>query len=238
MKRTIALWPAALAALVISGGRAGAQGDTRPTVAVMYFANGVVGSNTRDYDALGRGVADILVTAMAANPGIRVVERDQIEKVMSEHKLVTEGQVDAGTAIRVGKLLGVHHMIFGAFVGIGESWRLDARAVNVETSAVEHVETVSGKQANLMSMIDQMANRLNTGMKLPPLPAGAREMRGEAAKKVPFQVALQYSRALALKDAGKPDSAAVLLTRSLHDFPDYEPAKRELAKIQTKRGTN
>ncbi len=238
MARTIALWSAALVALAVAGGSAGAQGDTRPTVAVMYFANGVVGPTSRDYDALGKGVADILVTEMAANPNIRVLERDQIEKVMAEHRLVADGQVDAGTAIRVGKLLGVHHMIFGAFVGIGDSWRLDARAVNVETSAVEHVESVSGKQATLMSMIDQMATRLNTGMKLPPLPAGAREMRGEAAKKIPFQVALQYSRALALKDAGKPDSAAVLLTRSLHDFPDYEPAKRELAKLQAKRGTN
>jgi len=151
------------------------QADRRPTVAAMpYFNNGAVGPNRAEYDALGKGIADVLITELAGNPTIRVLERDRVQQLMDEQNLGSAGRIDQETAVKVGKLLGVHHMIFGGFiVDQRGTMRLDARAVNVETSVVEHVESVTDKADNLLAILSTLAGKLNNGMKLPAMPAGS-----------------------------------------------------------------
>jgi len=224
---------ATLAALTLAGSlHAQDSTDTRPTVAVMFFTDGAIGKEHETLAPLSGGIADMLITDLSVNEKIRVVERDNLKKLMDEQNLSAGGRVDQETAVKVGKLLGVHHMIFGGFVTDGRgTMRLDARAVNVETSAIEHVETVTGKQDDLMSLIAQLADKLNKGLKLPAMPKAVQEASLQTAKKVPFQATLLYSRALAAKDAGKPDEAVELLQKSLAAFPDYEPAQRELKKL-------
>jgi len=213
--------------------RAQKAADDRPTVAVMYFTDGAIGKAHEDLAPLSAGISDLLITELSGNPKIRVVERDNIKKLMDEQNLSAGGRVDEATAVKIGKLLGAHHMIFGGFVTDGRGvMRLDARAVNVETSAIEHVETVQGKQDDLMSLIDQLAEKLNKGMDLPPMPKEVQEASAAQAKKVPFRATMLYSRALAAKDAGRNDEAVQLLERSLASFPDYAPAQKELKKLK------
>jgi TolB-like protein len=207
--------------------------DARPTVAVMYFTNGAIGSAHTDLQPLSAGIADLLITELASNPDIRVIERDNLKQLMDEQNLSATDRVDKATAVRLGKILGVHHMVFGGFVTDGRgTMRLDARAVNVETSAIEHVETVQGKQDDLMVLITNLAAKLNKGMKLPDLPAPVRQSNLDNAKKVPFQATMLYARALAAKDGGHDAEAVELLQKSLAQFPDYAPAKRELTKLK------
>ena len=52
-----------------------AQGDSRPTVAIMFFNNNVFTKDARDYDGLSKGIADFLITEMATNVNIRLIER-------------------------------------------------------------------------------------------------------------------------------------------------------------------
>lgn len=223
----------AMAALAMAGPiHAQDSTDARPTVAVMYFTDGAIGKAHDDFAPLSGGISDMMITDLSVNTKIRVVERDNLKKLMDEQNLSAGGRVDQETAVKVGKLLGVHHMIFGGFITDGRGqMRLDARAVNVETSAIEHVETVQGKQDDLMSLIDQLATKMNSGMNLPDLPKTVREASAAEAKRVPFETAMLYSRALAAKDAGNTNQAVELLQRSLKSFPDYAPAQRELAKI-------
>lgn len=226
---------ATLAALTLAGAgslRAQDSTDTRPTVAVMYFTDGAIGKDHDTLAPLSGGIADMLINDLSVNDKIRVVERDNLKKLMDEQNLSTSGRVDQETAVKVGKLLGAHHMIFGGFVTDGRGkMRLDARAVNVETSAIEHVETVQGKEDDLMALIDELATKMNNGMHLPDLPKVLREASAAEAKRVPFETAMLYSRALAAKDAGNTNQAVELLQRSLKSFPDYAPAQRELAKL-------
>lgn len=211
--------------------------NNKPTVAVMYFSNGAIGAAHNDLEPLSKGIADMLITDLSNNPTIRVVERDQLQKLLEEQKLSASGSVSKETAVKVGKLLGAHHMIFGGFVTdpMGRM-RLDARAVNVETSEIEHVESVTDKTDNLMTMIANLAGKLNTGMKLPAIPTS---MRAEAAvktqqqKAVPFQAVMLYSRALSEQDKGNKQEAVKLYKASLDKFPNYAAAKAALAKLDS-----
>ena len=232
---TLAIATGALAAPLRA--QATAAADPRPTVAVMYFSNGAIGKQNEELAPLSKGIADMLITQLAANQGIRVVERDQLEALLSEQNLTTGGRVDKETAVKVGRILGAHHMIFGGFVTDPKGrMRLDARAVNVETSQIEYVETVPGKIDDLMDMIDNLAGKMNKGMKLPEMPKAVREASAESARKVPFQAVMLYSRAIAEQDKGNRDGAVTLFRASLDKFPEYEPAKKALARLESRPG--
>jgi len=197
--------------------------DKRPTVAVMpNFDNGSV-MNHADYDALGKGIADVLITELAANNSIRVVERDRIQQLMDEQNLGASGRVDKATAVQVGKILGVHHMIFGGFIIDPKGqMRLDARAVNVETSEIEHVESVTDKADNMLAVISSMADKLNKGMKLPPMPGGVARpaVNPEATKPGRWKDLILYARAEDANDKKDRPQALALYK----DFLDKTPS--------------
>lgn len=244
MKCTTVIAALTLAGSALLGGAArvaaqDAGSEARPTVAVMYFNNGAIGSAHADMSALSKGIADLLITALQGNASIRVVERDQIQKLVQEQQLGQSGSVDRETAVRVGRILGAQHMIFGGFVTdpSGRTMRLVARAVNVETSEIEFVETVSDKPDNLFAMIDRLAERMNRGMRLPAPPPRARGASANAPpQRLPFRTALLYSRAITAQDAGNTQQAVELYQQVVQEFPDYAPAVNALRRLRTAPG--
>lgn len=226
---------AALGAATLGGGtRAAAQSDDGPpAVAVLPFANGALGAAHAELEPLRAGIAGLVLTELAANPGIRVVERENLQKLLQQQDHVAGRRVDAATAVRLGRILGVQHMIFGGFVTDGRGTvRLDARAVNVEASAVEHTESVQGTMDDLMWLVSDLAARMSRGMRLPPIPKLVRASSAGRSRRVPFEAAMLYSRALAAKDDGSDAEAVRLLQQSLAASPDYAPAQRELTKLR------
>jgi TolB-like protein len=220
---------ATIAAVFLSAGavatHALAQGqpDQRATLAVLpSFDNGSV-MNHADYNALGKGIADVLITELAANGAIRVVERDRIQQLIDEQNLSASGRVDKETAVKIGKLLGVHHVIMGGFIiDPRGTMRLDARSVNTETGLVEHVESVTDKADNMLAVISTMADKLNKGLKLPPLPAGTVRpaVAPEGTKPGRWRDLILYARAEDANDKKNRTQALALYK----EFLDKSPA--------------
>lgn len=228
----LAVVPFALGAAASAGAQQAAE-DTRPTVAVMYFTNGAIGAAHQELEPLRKGIADMLITELSGNPRIRVVERDQLQKLLEEQNLSQSDRVDAETAVKVGRVLGARHMLFGTYVtDFKGNMRLDVRAVDVETSRIEYTETVTDRTDNFMAMISRIAEKANRGMQLPDIPRQAREASSDRARKLPFQVAMLYSRAIAEEDRGNTDGAVQLYRAVIEKFPEYEPAERALKKLR------
>jgi len=226
----------AVAGLALAAGTAIAQ--SKPTVAVLPFTNSALGKTNEDLAPLSKGLSDLLTSALAANTGIRVVERDRIQAVLEEQKLSTDGKVDNATAVKVGKIVGAHHMIAGVFVTELKSgtMRITARVFNTETSELERLMNgdVTGKTDAILPLIDKLAANLNKELKLPEIPAPAREEHAASAKKqekVPFQAVMLYSRALDEKDHGNKEKAVSLFNQAIKAFPEYEAPKAELKKL-------
>jgi TolB-like protein len=214
----------------------------KPTVAIMYFNNNVITKDARDYDGLSKGLPDFLITEMSSNSAIRVVERDQVQKLLDEQKLVGDGQVDRQSAVTVGKLLGAQHMIFGGFMADPKgNFRIDARAVNVETGALEFTDRVQDRSENVLGLITQLANRLNAGLKLPAASmrtgdagsrVGPQQAGAPTPTKLPMRAAVLYGKALDMADRGDKARAVELFGAVLKEFPDYAPARTGLAKVK------
>jgi TolB-like protein len=228
---------AAAAGLVLAGASAFAQ--SKPTVAVLYFNNSVLGAKANeDYAPLSKGMADLMIQELSVNPGIRVVERDRIQAVLEEQKLSTDGKTDAATSVKVGKLLGAKHMVAGTFVIDlkGTTMNITLKVFNTETSEIEYSTTVTGKPDNLFVLINHAAAAINKNVKLPDIPKQVSDAAEKKAEKIPYAAIMLYSRGLNAKDAGKSKEAVDLFSQAVKQFPQYDAAQKELDKMGGKAG--
>lgn len=227
----------AVAGLALSAIAATAVAQSKPTVAVLYLNNSALGAQNAELAPLSKGIADLLINSLSMNPGVVVVERDRIQAVLDEQKLATDGKLDPATAVRVGKIVGAHHMITGVFITERASgtMKISLRVFNTETSAIEQMAEETGKTDAILPLIDKLGATLNSKLNLPMIPAPAREEHAALAKKqekVPFQAVMLYSRALDEKDHGNKEKAVTLFRQAIDAFPAYDAPKKELAKLE------
>jgi hypothetical protein len=234
-----------------------AQANT-PVVAVLYFDNNSFGKDRADFDGLGKGIADLLINDMASNPSMRIVERDRIQSILQEQALVQTKSIDAQTAVRLGKLLGAGYMITGGFMSDGKGTLLvTSRVINVETGAITNPVKLQSKGDDVLGLIGQLSTKLNTELKLsaPTRQTGDADLKKPAtvgavpgakqsgqqgmaqntaakSQKLDVKTALLYSKALDEQDSGNPQKAAELYRAVLQKFPDFGPARQNLAKVQ------
>ena len=206
-----------------------------PVVAVLYFDNNSIGKDRADYDNFGKGIADLLINDMAANPALRVVERDRIQALLQEHNLVKAGSVDAQTAVQLGKILGAQYMITGGFMSDGRgSLILTSRVVDVQTSRIMNPVKLQAKGDDVLGLVAQLSTKLNTDMKLPGLPqrtgdAGAAASKpadvsatqtgkqSTAAGKQPTKTTPQYARNVPSKETKLDVKTALLYSKALEE---------------------
>lgn len=229
MRRTLTLLSLALLAWAPS---AGAQ-DTRPGIAVLPFENGgSYGQDKDNFDALERGIAGMLISELSRNPAARIVERENIQRLVDEQNLGADGRVDAATAAKIGKIVGARYMIMGGFVDLYGRFRVDARIVDVETSEVIKVvrsDPKLEKRETMFQLLQSLSESLMAETKLPALSA---EARGTArARTVPTEALTFYSRALLYQDRGDNTRAADYFRRALQVFPQYAEAQQGLQKV-------
>ena len=146
-----------------------AQGN-KPIVAVLEFTNASIGKDARDYDGLGKGIADLLITDMASNQKVRLVDRDRIQTVLQEQNLVKSGSIDPQTAVRVGKILGAQYAVVGTFMNVSGQMVLTGRTIDVETTEIANPQKVQAKGDDVLGLIGQLSSKLNNDIKLEAKP--------------------------------------------------------------------
>jgi TolB-like protein len=203
--------------------------DTRTaTVGVLDFS-GVMMSNAGASVSLGKAVSSMLITELVGRPGITVIERQDLRKVLEEQRLALSGVVDESTAIEVGRILGAQYMIFG----VATSWsglRLDMRAVDVETSEILSVEKMQGEDDELLDMVVRIGDRFAETLSLPPL-----EDRPDF-EPVPAMATIEFSRGLDFEDEGDVAEARAAFERALQLYPNHRGARRALERLNQEGG--
>ncbi len=136
-------------------------------IAVLPFDDGSIKDRwwKNNWD-VGKGISDELVTELLKTGKFRLIEREQIDKVLNEQNFGAGGRVDTNSAAKIGKVLGVQYLVMGRVtefsfkstevggislkqgVGLGlkstkANVAIDARLVN--TSSAEIISSVTGK---------------------------------------------------------------------------------------------
>src|ERR1041384_259941 len=212
-------------------GAAGGQ-DTRPGLAVFAFTNGgSYGQQKEDYDALERGMAGMLISEVAVNPPVRVVERENLQHLVDEQNLGAAGRVDAATAAKIGKIVGAKYAILGSFIDLYGDFKVDVRVVNVETTEIVKTESVRMQRDHLFDIVRNLGASLNKDLNLPPLPRQVSEQH-MSRPVVPTEALTYYSRALLYHDHGQKDKAIEMYRQALTVFPQYTEAQEGLRREQ------
>jgi len=100
-----------------------ATAQDRKRVAVMNFEYGTVstyvsqifGSNVD----IGKGIADMLVDRLVNDGTYRVIERKELDKLITEQNFSNSNRADPSSAAKIGKLLGVNAIIIGSITQFG-----------------------------------------------------------------------------------------------------------------------
>ncbi len=107
-----------------------AQDKAPLTVAVLDFQAG------DKLDRKGAEVAVLLSARLSASPDILLVERQEIDKALSEQEIGLAGTVTPDTAAKVGQLVGARVIVTGRVFDAGDKVFLVAKIIGVETSRV------------------------------------------------------------------------------------------------------
>ncbi len=221
-----------LAALAV--GPAAAAQDVRPGIAVLPFENGgSIGRGVEDYESLRRGIAGLLIGELGQNPRVRLVERAETQRLLDEQSLGAAGRVNSATAARVGQLVGARYMIAGTFIDLYGEFRLYARVIDVETGEILASPQADPKLKEIKDLyrqVQSLAQTISDEVKLPTLPPTT----VVAARDVPTEATLLYSRAVLYEDQGQKLRAIEFYERALAVFPEFTLAQEALRKL---RGT-
>ena len=201
----------------------------RPGVGVWPFSNGgSFGRDPWDYDALGIGLQQMLITELSLNSGLRLVERSRLREIIEELELSQSGYIDPSTTATVGKLVQARYMIVGSFVDADGTMRLDGRIDDVETGEVlvETAAKVQDDRENLLDMVIELGIKLVESANLPPLPEQIVEER--RSLNYPPEAVQLYSRALRREERGDLDGMVDLLRQLASDFPQHIEGRQML----------
>lgn len=120
MKRSLVTALCAVVALAATASLVLAQPpSTKPRIAVIEFANKA--NNQWWHDTGAQAAQDIFVTELVKSRKFAVIEREKINAIMQEKGLTVGGDIDAKTAMQIGKLLGLNYLLTGAVTEYGNT---------------------------------------------------------------------------------------------------------------------
>lgn len=213
----------AVTAIGIVPGAAAAQQPQAPSssvqVVVFPLSGFVLGDDAKQLPDVFRSM---IITEMA-NAGTRMVERQEIDKLLEAQSLSLSGTVPDAQAIRIGQLLGAQYMVTGQISVVGQEARLDLRLVDIETGEMippPFKETVAVDR--LLSVVSRVATDF----------AGKAQLKARVADVVvPAPALLAYSRGVEYEKRGMKQQAAEWYRRTLELFPQHPHARAALQRV-------
>ena len=216
-KRQVSL-PGIAASLAIAGWVYGAESNqpaARPSepavypVAVLAFeerGTGVKGCADK--------VNDILFAALAATPGLVLVDRTDLRKTLDEHEFSMMGLVSPDQALRVGSLTGAKLLVCGSVTETDASLYLMAKIIGTETSRVLGASVKGKPSDDIGALAERLARQV------------AETIAREAAALVPPEIGAEDRIASLNRQLGgaKRPTVAIRVRERHVGQPPFDPA--------------
>lgn len=133
-----------------------ADAESFYSTAVLDFSE-----RSRKQEGLGKEVAMLLTSFLSDNPQLLMVERQEIETLISEQALGKSGTVQADTVAKVGQLTGAKIIISGTIMSLGDEQTLIAKVMGTETSRVIGVNEKVGLKGSMTDACMRLAEKIN-----------------------------------------------------------------------------
>ncbi|NND82923.1 MAG: hypothetical protein HKN50_10890 [Gammaproteobacteria bacterium] len=118
----------------------------------------------------GDFLSEELITAMFGVGEFDVVERRELNRVLSEHESYGAGIFDAESIAKFGKLLGIEAIITGTITNLGKSLKTNVRAIGVESG---RVFAASSASIDVDPVIEQLLSQAGYSVQNPTASHGS-----------------------------------------------------------------
>lgn len=85
---------------------------------------------------VGFAVSELMSHRFVANANFTVVERGDLNKLLTEQKLQSSGATDSATAVKLGQMLGASALLMGNLNKVDGLYQVNARIVDVQTGEI------------------------------------------------------------------------------------------------------
>lgn len=151
-----------------------AQTPAAPTLAI---ADVTARGNVDPDDA--SEMNDALVAQLVGGARLRVVERQQIAKVMKEQALSQSGAMSDEVQVKLAQLVGARWIVVGSVQRKGRSFILALRALDSSTAQVAYAENLKvGSEDQIEAGAKQLARKMEDKL-IGPGPAGGAQASNE-----------------------------------------------------------
>ena len=197
------------------------------TIAIWDFENNTIAglAAITNVDYLTRAIPEMLLSHLRPLPRIKPVERVHLRQILEEQKLGSSHLADVDSRLRLGRMMGAQNMVFGQFIVIGPTVRIDARIIEVETGLTLAAKASSGPTEQVSALAEQLAAALAQ-----KLGAAVSKMKKTGNHKT-LAVWERYDQGIQLIDKGKLEEALTIFQDVLKANPDFESAEKQIVLV-------
>ena len=109
----------------------------------------------------GRDIGTLLSVLLSRNENIDIVEREQLDTILSEIGLSLSGIVDENQALQAGRLAGAKILVTGRIFLSGDDMIVTARVIGTETSRVKAVMATSSPREAVSVISEKLAKQIS-----------------------------------------------------------------------------
>ncbi|MDD5222886.1 MAG: PEGA domain-containing protein [bacterium] len=145
-------------------------------------------------------LSDLLREKLVNTGRFRVVDRNNMDKILKEQGFQLQDCTSKECAVQVGRLLGVEKMVSGNVTKLGQTYIISAQMTNVETGEIEQMSSDRCGGCEVDQLLDTIENVAN---KLAGVQVEAAERAPAPKPKVPETGKLSVT--------SRPDKAKILI---------------------------
>jgi TolB-like protein len=201
----------------------------KPRVAVLYFD---ASTTDADLTAFTKGLAALLITDFAANPGLKVLEREKLEDALKELNLGETKYADKSTFAKIGKVLGVEYLVIGNLMCLGKAQcKIATRVMSYpqldDVTSAKVVLDTADIYTGVESLVGDLSQKLVTLGSI-----AAFEPPEKKNYKLTLSTGIKYARALDAKDKKDPATQKKLLGEVVKEQPAFKLAQLDLLSLR------
>ncbi len=200
------------------------------TIAVLNFDNTSVEDHEK-LEPLGKGLAAFFLTDLNKITKLQIVEREKINYVIEELKRQGSIYFDQKTAVKIGKLLGAHTMVFGSFMKLdSRHMRVDARVVKTETGEILVAESEEGRPKDIFKLEKNLVMKITKALDIKLNKEEEEEI--ELGGTEFLDAATLFAKGLEYQDQFDYKNAYECYEKAVKMDPDYTEAKEKMELLK------
>ncbi len=206
------------------------EASLKNTIAVVDFSNQSLDDRER-LEPLQQGFSTLFINQLGGTTELKVVEREHLQWLLGELNLQRDvDRVDQQSAVRAGKLLGVHWVLMGTYMKFGKQMSMTARLVSVETGEIVMSDEVRGKADKFFELAEQLSLSIVKSINVEMETASNAHDRFEDTRSL--DALLSYSEGLDLLEADQYRAAYEKFLEALEYDPSYKRASLKARSLE------